>query len=78
LGTKDDRAPLSLHVKGEAQLAELILSLATKHNIPVIERRGVYDLFEGVQIDEEIPAEYHALIELLREEISKDLINHVS
>ena len=69
----DPHGRLSLKVRGEAELAELIVSLANKHGVPVIERKGVYDILADLQIDEVVPTEYHALIEVLRAEIQKDL-----
>jgi type III secretion system FlhB-like substrate exporter len=73
LGANEERQRLSLQVRGEADIAELIVSLAIKHSVPVIERRGIYALFSDIQIDEVIPPGYYAIIEGLRSEIQKDL-----
>ena len=73
LGMKEKEQSLSLQVRGEAEIAELILALAIKHGVPVVERRGVYGLLSDIQIDEVIPPEYYAIIEGLRREIQKDL-----
>ena len=73
LGMKEKEQSLSLQVRGEAEIAELILALAIKHGVPVVERSGVYGLLSDIQIDEVIPPEYYAVIEGLRSEIQKDL-----
>lgn len=73
LGPNEEKQLLSLQVRGEGEIAELIVSLAAKHGVPVIERRGIYGIFSDLQIDEVIPPEYYAIIERLRREIQKDL-----
>lgn len=72
-GQHEENRHLSLQVRGEADIAELIISLALKHGVPILERRGIYDLFSDLQIDEVIPPEYCPIIEGLRREIEKDL-----
>lgn len=73
LGPGEEKQHLSLQVRGEAEIAELIVSFAAKHGVPIIERRGICELFSDMQIDDVIPSEYYAIIEGLRREIQKDL-----
>lgn len=62
---KRDNAP-RMTAKGRGHIAEKIIALARKHNIPVKEDPVLVDLLSRLDIDEHIPPElYQAVAEVL-------------
>jgi flagellar biosynthesis protein len=62
---KCDTAPRVV-ARGRAAIAEKIIALARKHNIPVRSDPGLAQLLSRLEIDEQIPIEiYRAVAEIL-------------
>ena len=61
----DDRAP-KLVAKGSGEIAEQIIALAKKHNIPIHEDRDLLTVLAQLDLEKEIPAElYKPIAEIL-------------
>jgi flagellar biosynthesis protein len=61
----EDDAP-KVTAKGRGHLAEQILDLARKHNIPVREDKDLLQILSRLDLDQEIPPEvYRAVAEIL-------------
>jgi len=62
---KKDRAP-RITAKGRGLIAEKIIALARKHDIPIKEDPQLAQILYRLDLDEEIPAElYRAIAEIL-------------
>lgn len=62
---KKDAAPM-VKAKGQGKVAEKIIELAKKHDIPVKDDPDLIEVLSSLEIDEQIPAEiYVAVAELL-------------
>ena len=60
-----DKAP-KVVAKGKGTIAQKIIDLARKHNIPLYEDRNLAQLLESLDLDTEIPPElYRAVAEVL-------------
>lgn len=60
-----DRAPRVIG-KGRGTVAEKLLEVAARHNIPVYEDRELTHLLEALDLDREIPTElYRAVAEVM-------------
>ena len=61
----EDRAPRVIG-KGRGAVAEKLLEVATRHNIPVYEDCELTQLLEALDLDREIPTElYRAVAEVM-------------
>ena len=61
----EDRAPRVV-AKGRGKVAEQIINLAEKHDIPLVEDPNLVHMLEALDIDVEIPSEmYRAVAEVL-------------
>ena len=61
----EDRAP-KVVAKGAGSLAEKIIEIAKKHNIPIEENPSLADALFRLELDQEIPPElYMAVAEVL-------------
>lgn len=62
---KTDGAP-KITAKGKGKVAQKIIELAKKHDIPIKDDPDLIEVLSSLEIDEEIPAEiYVAVAELL-------------
>ena len=60
-----DRAP-RLVAKGRGTVAEKLLEVAARHNVPVCQDRELTQLLEALDLDREIPGElYRAVAEVM-------------
>jgi flagellar biosynthesis protein len=60
-----DQAPRVV-AKGRGKIAEKILDLARRHNVPLVEDRNLMQMLEALDVDTEIPPElYQAVAEVL-------------
>ena len=60
-----DQAPRVV-AKGRGKIAEKILDLARRHNVPLVEDRNLMQVLEALDVDTEIPPElYQAVAEVL-------------
>ncbi len=60
-----EQAP-SMRAKGRGEMAERILELAGKHNIPIRKEPDLFTLLEPLELGEEIPYEaYQTVAEIL-------------
>jgi len=62
---KKDEAP-KVSAKGKGKVAEKIIELAKKHNIPIKDDPDLVEVLSSLDLDQEIPSEiYAAVAELL-------------
>lgn len=56
-----DRAPVVV-AKGEGLIAEKILEVAQKHNVPVHENKEIAELLGALQVHQEIPPHLYQVV----------------
>lgn len=60
-----DQAP-KVVAKGHGKVAEKIIAVAQKHDVPLVEDRNLVQLLEALDLNTDIPAElYRAVAEVL-------------
>lgn len=73
LGINHESGATCVTLKAAGDELTAVLRCARKHGVPVVFRSGVCDLLGAVDLDDEIPQDIMQVLDVLMEEIYRDL-----